>query len=57
MNCRICKLLIPPDRLRRWPWVVTCGRYCADINSLTTNRRARAAYKRRRGDAAKLVER
>ena len=57
MLCRICRGPIPEDRLGRWPWVVTCSRDCADKNSVVANRRARAAYKRRRRDAAKLVER
>ena len=53
MTCRICGDHIPQDRLGRWPWVVTCSRVCADINALVANRRARAAYKRRRREAAK----
>ena len=57
MLCRICRGPIPEDRLGRWPWVVTCSRDCADHNAVVANRRARAAYKRRRRDAAKLVER
>ena len=56
MTCRICGGHIPQDRLGRWSWVVTCSRDCADNNALLSNRRARAAYKRRRQDAAKGVK-
>ena len=32
MKCRICENTIPPERLDRWSWAVTCSTDCSMAN-------------------------
>ena len=49
-TCRMCDSAIPLDRRQRWSWAVTCSRPCSDANTAEAGRRARRAYRRRRGE-------
>ena len=43
LPCRVCWNPVPPERLDRWPWAVTCSPECSTRNESTArHRKARA---------------
>ena len=39
LPCRVCPYPVPPERLDRWPWAITCSPECSTRNESTARHR------------------